>query len=133
MYPALQAARTALIATTVLLLVQGAARTLLCGAVQEYGYQHIRFVNCTNLSVSGPAVMYNSPSRLPFTQATIVNASADARNWTIQVVSYLCQERVTGIGVMQREVLGYSRVASPSEPVRGPSTRLREAVLRCRI
>ncbi len=62
-------------------------QTLLCGAVQEYGYQHIRFVNCTNLTVSGPAVMYNSPSRLPFTQATIVNASADARNWTIQVVA----------------------------------------------
>lgn len=73
--------------STPFLLVQGAVQTLLCGAVQEYGYQHIRFVNCTNLTVSGPAVMYNSPSRLPFTQATIVNASADARNWTIQVVA----------------------------------------------
>ena len=32
---------------------------------------------------------------------------------------------------MQCEVLGYSRVDNPSEPMRGPRTWLQEAVVRC--
>ena len=52
---------------------------------QDYAYEHMQIRNCNNLHVMGDSVMYNSLARLPFTQATIVDVSNNARNLTFQV------------------------------------------------
>lgn len=53
--------------------------------MQDYAYEHMQLRNCNNVTVMGDVVMYNSLSRLPFTQGTIVGASKDARNLRFQV------------------------------------------------
>ena len=50
-------------------------------------YEHMQIRNCNNLHVVGDAVMYNSLARLPFTQATIVGVSKNARDLTFQVIA----------------------------------------------